>query len=216
MTYEEMFQDSEFPKLNKTVEVNDFVVNKVQIDDIVPCSVGVVKACKEQHSVVLFIGKNVEKRILVQSVIPINIYKTGKPQETDKQPYTYKICNLCHILKVQSDDFDYNQNDKFGRQTTRPSCKSCRVDIDGKSLKATEKRRMELIKPKDYELFTCPICGKRSIPGVTCSIVIDHDHRTGNAREWICDSCNTGIGRFKDDITILEKIISYINKHLEE
>ena len=74
---------------------------------------------------------------------------------------------------------------------------------------------MTKIKPKDYELFKCPICGKRSIPGVTCNIVIDHDHRSGKARAWICDSCNTGIGRFQDDVEILSKIIKYIKKHLK-
>lgn len=216
MTYEEMFQDPEFPKLNKTVAVNDFVVNKVQIDDIVPCSVGVVKSCEEQHCVVLFVGKNVEKYTLVQSVIPIDIYKTGKELRSNKPRYKYKICNICHILKNQDECFQNNQNDEAHRQTTRPSCNSCRLEIDGMSLRTIEKKRMMKIKPKDYELFECPICGKRSIPGVTCKIVIDHDHRTGKAREWICDSCNTGIGRFKDDITIFKKIISYIKNHLEE
>ena len=87
--------------------------------------------------------------------------------------------------------------------------------MNGKSLTTAEKRRMTKIKPKDYELFKCPICGKRSIPGVTCNIVIDHDHRSGKARAWICDSCNTGIGRFQDDVEILSKIIKYIKKHLK-
>lgn len=216
MTYEQIFQDPEFPKLDKAVSVDDFVVNKVQIGDIVPCSVGVIKSYNEDRCKVLFVGKDKEVEISILDTIPIDIYKTGKPKDTSLQPYKYKICNICHILKVQADDFEYNQNDKFGRQTTRPSCKNCRVGINGKTLKSSEKRRMEQTEPRDCELFKCTICGKRSILGVTCSIVIDHDHRTGNAREWICDSCNTGIGRFQDDTDILEKIISYINKHLNK
>ena len=210
-----MFQDAEFPKLDKVIAINDFVVNKDPIGDIVSCSVGVVKSINNNICQVLFIGKGEDKAISTDSILPIDIYKTGKPQDTSEQPYKYKICNICHILKVQADDFEYNQNDKFGRQTTRPSCRNCRVKINGKSLKAAERDRMEQIKPKDYDLFKCPICGKRSIPGITCSIVIDHDHRSGKAREWICDSCNTGIGRFQDDIVILEKIIAYIRKHLK-
>ena len=77
----------------------------------------------------------------------------------------------------------------------------------------SEKDRMNSIKPKDYELFECPICHKVTIPDVTANIVIDHDHRTGLAREWICDSCNTGIGRFQDSPEMLGKIAEYITKH---
>lgn len=75
---------------------------------------------------------------------------------------------------------------------------------------------MNAIKPAPYDLFECPICKKLSIPGVTANIVIDHDHRTGWAREWICDSCNTGIGRFQDDPEMLEKISKYIKSHMED
>ena len=88
-------------KASAQKRINDFVVNKVQIADIVPCSVGVVKACKEQHCVVLFIGKNVEKYIFIQSVVPIDVYKTGKELRSNKPRYKYKICNICHIKITQ-------------------------------------------------------------------------------------------------------------------
>jgi RNase P subunit RPR2 len=70
---------------------------------------------------------------------------------------------------------------------------------------------METIKPTKF--FVCPICKKASIPGVTANIVIDHNHKTGNANQWICDSCNTGLGRFKDNIELLKEIIQYLKKH---
>jgi len=41
-------------------------------------------------------------------------------------------------------------------------------------------------------------------------LVKDHDHLTEKAREWICDSRNTGLGRFKDDITTLQKVMDYL------
>ncbi|MDR0645017.1 MAG: endonuclease VII domain-containing protein [Treponema sp.] len=43
-----------------------------------------------------------------------------------------------------------------------------------------------------------PCSRKRSIVGITAKIVADHDHHTGNIRAFICDSCNTGLGRFKN------------------
>ena len=120
-----------------------------------------------------------------------------------------KICNVCHILKPIA-DFAVNQNSKVGR-TRRPSCNECRKGIDGIALKSSEKKRMNEIKPEKF--FICPICKKSSIPNVTAHLVIDHDHDTGNAREWICDSCNTGLGRFKDNIELMQETIKYLKKH---
>jgi transcription elongation factor Elf1 len=60
------------------------------------------------------------------------------------------------------------------------------------------------------DTFECPICGKRTIAGITSKVVLDHDHETGEARAWICDSCNTGIGRFKDDVALLQRAIKFL------
>ena len=133
----------------------------------------------------------------------LDIKKTGKP-------YTKKICNICHQLKDMQ-EFDINQTDAKGRKTTRPSCKVCRVAIDGEPLTSEENRRLKDIKPKD--VFMCPICKKKSIVGVTANLVKDHDHVTGKGREWICDSCNTGLGRFKDDTKLLQKAMDYLKKY---
>lgn len=211
----DVFSDPQFPRLNKEIAVNDFVVNRNTKNGVVKCSVGVVREKNGNTCKVFFIGKGVAITADKSEFVPIDIYKTGKPKETYLQPYKYKICNICHVLKNQDLEFEYNQNDKYGRQTTRPSCRDCRVDINGVNMPSSERARMNRIKPKDYDLFECPICHKRSIPGVTCNIVIDHDHRTGVARAWICDSCNTGIGRFQDDPSILKEIIKYIEKNLE-
>ena len=110
-------------------------------------------------------------------------------------------------------EFDINQTDAKGRKITRPSCKACRIAIDGASLKSSEKKRLDAIMPKD--IFTCPICKKTTIVGVTANLVRDHDHVTGKARAWICDSCNTGLGRFKDDIKLLELVIEYLKSFKE-
>lgn len=208
-----IYKDPLFPSINKEVEVNDFVINKTQCELIAPMSVGVVRSVDRENADVFFIGKTILQKVSKSKLVVIDIYKTGKEQGTNTPPFKFKICNICHILKVQATEFEYNQNDKQGRPTTRPSCRNCRIKINGRNMPASEKNRMNAIKPKDYQLFECPICHKVSIPDVTANIVIDHDHRTGLAREWICDSCNTGIGRFQDSPEMLEKIASYIKKH---
>ncbi len=185
------------------LNVSDFVTASKQVEDIEEQSVGLINEISGDEITVFFIGKKKTVKTSNQNVTFLDITKTGKP-------YKVKICNICHILK-DIDEFDINQTDAKGRKTTRPSCKVCRVDIDGEKLKAAESKKLDAIKPK--LIFTCPICEKMSIVGVTANLVKDHDHKTGNAREWICDSCNTGLGRFKDNIKLLEKVIDYLKKH---
>lgn len=186
------------------IKVNDFVILIEKIKDLDKNSVGFVEKVTFSNAKVFFIGKNVEIDIDVSKIKFLDTSKTGKP-------FKYKICNICHILKEDYKDFDINQTDAKGRKTTRPTCTECRKIIDGIALKNSEKKRMNNIKPEKF--FICPICKKSSIPYVTANLVIDHDHDTGNAREWICDSCNTGLGRFKDNIELMQEAINYLKKH---
>lgn len=42
---------------------------------------------------------------------------------------------------------------------------------------------------------------------------IDHDHRTDEVRGVLCNSCNVGLGVFKDSPLILKKAIEYLNEN---
>ena len=181
----------------------DYVVAIDSFNLIEKMAVGRISRVLEDGLIVLFIGANLELKVDKSKIAVIDITKTGKP-------YEKKICNVCHILKPMY-EFDVNQTDAQGRKTTRPSCKVCRVDIDGEPMPVADRLRLNAIAPKD--IFTCPICNKTSIVGITAKFVKDHDHITGQAREWICDSCNTGLGRFKDDYKLLQRAIAYLQKY---
>ncbi|MDD4602527.1 MAG: endonuclease VII domain-containing protein [Bacteroidales bacterium] len=190
------------------IKVNDFVVLIEKIKDLEKNSVGFVKKVKSNKAIVFFIGKQKEIDIEFSNIKFIDVKKTGRPKGMAKE-FPTKICNVCHILKP-IEEFDINQNAVVGK-TRRPSCKDCRKTIDGAALKSSERKRMEAIKPEIF--FVCPICKKASIPGITANLVIDHNHTTGNANDWVCDSCNTGLGRFKDNVELLQEIIQYLKKH---
>lgn len=123
---------------------------------------------------------------------------------------TEKVCNICHTIQPVG-NFQKNQNGKDNRTVRRPSCNDCRKEIDGIGMKASDKKLWK--KP---EIFTCPICEKNTIPGLTSKIVLNHDHKTGKITGWLCDSCNTGLGRFQDSQRILRNAIMYLKKHIGE
>lgn len=181
-----------------------YVILKEKIDNIQANSIGMIEAFNGNYAMVYFIGANEKRRVDFEYLDPIDVFKTGKG-------YDCKICNICHVLKP-TNEFENNQTDAKGQKTTRPSCKECRKNIDGVKLLKDEKKKMDENEPKKGSVFVCPICEKRSIVGVTANLVRDHSHKTGEGREWICDSCNTGLGRFKDNIDFLQKVIDYLKK----
>ncbi len=109
--------------------------------------------------------------------------------------FTHKICNLCHRL-LPKEDFSLNQRNQHG-EIRRPSCKRCRKQTEHKKMSRAQREAFAKTRPPDGALFSCPICRKQTIVGVTAKIVLDHDHDTGRAHGWICESCNTGLGRLK-------------------
>lgn len=133
---------------------------------------------------------------------PINVHETGKGFE-------HLICNICFVLKPE-DEFQINQTDAYGRKTRRPSCRICRLDIDGQRMSSRERKAAEAARPPKGSLWKCPICRKMGIVGVNVRVVIDHDHYAGRKRGYLCDSCNTGLGRFKNGEDFLRSAIAYL------
>lgn len=68
----------------------------------------------------------------------------------------------------------------------------------------------EAFRPRDSTLWECPLCHKMGIVEVTVRVRLDHNHNTGQARDFICDSCNTGLGRFMNGENLLNNAIAYL------
>lgn len=54
----------------------------------------------------------------------------------------------------------------------------------------------------------CPICGR--VPG---KLHLDHDHETGEHRDYLCGPCNRALGLMQDDPEVLRAAAAYIEKH---
>ncbi|MBI1975144.1 MAG: Hpy99I family type II restriction endonuclease [Parcubacteria group bacterium] len=163
--------------------------------------VGIVKSESGEGVVVFFI------RIWEAVTIPKNTIKILNVERVGDD-FSKKICNVCHKL-LPTEIFAKNQNAKNNRTVRRPTCQTCRKQLEGINV-APKMRKEWFAKRPNRVPFDCPICAKRTIAGVTCDIVLDHNHKTGEVRGWICDSCNTGIGRFKDDIELLKRAMKFL------
>lgn len=62
----------------------------------------------------------------------------------------------------------------------------------------------------------CAICGKPEESkrnGKIKNLAIDHDHITGEVRQLLCQTCNNGLGCFKDNIKLMKEAVKYLEKH---
>lgn len=106
-----------------------------------------------------------------------------------------KKCRLCEKEK-DINDYPLFSTKEAGRKNT---CKEC-----SRQLSQVRKELKQNNPPPPSG--PCPICNIH-----TESWILDHCHYGNSFRGYICNSCNLGIGRFNDDIFLLQKAIDYLS-----
>ena len=123
------------------------------------------------------------------------------------QEPTTKVCRDCKIEKP-IDEFEKNQVGKDNRVVRRPTCKECRsVKV---KINTNEQKEYNKVKPKMGDTLTCPICNDSFVRQHKNDVVLDHSHTDGSVRGFLCGNCNTGLGRFKDNVDTLKKAIEWL------
>lgn len=56
----------------------------------------------------------------------------------------------------------------------------------------------------------CIICGSIDKDR---DLAVDHCHKTGKIRGLLCSACNVGLGKFKDNVKLLNKAIKYLRSY---
>ena len=166
--------------------------------------VGILLSSEAGSSLVLFLREGLQVKVSSTEIESFNIEQTG-------DEHSNKVCDRCFRLLSTKDQFQNNRIKKHGKITKRPSCVECRKIKDGLHISKEERAMWKEQKPGNFTRFTCPICKKTTIAGIT-KVVLDHCHKTGMVRGWICESCNTGIGRFDDDENVVMRAVDWLKK----
>jgi Recombination endonuclease VII len=78
-----------------------------------------------------------------------------------------------------------------------------------RKLENEKRRRRTEIKAGRPIPSACEICGQNSFRVLD----LDHDHKTGKLRGFLCSRCNVTLGKCDDDIKILQKMILYLTRN---
>jgi hypothetical protein len=105
-------------------------------------------------------------------------------------------CSKCNEIKNQREYSLHSEMDQYGRRILKTYCNPCH-----RKMAST----IYYLKKKHKRATNCQICNK-----ITSKMNLDHDHETGKFRGWLCPNCNSGIGRFGDNVENLEKAIKYL------
>jgi hypothetical protein len=76
-------------------------------------------------------------------------------------------------------------------------------------------RKYGITKEQFYDLLSkqgdcCAICGSSEPVGSSSQWKVDHDHVTGKVRGLLCNTCNVGLGMFRDDSELLKTASKYL------
>lgn len=142
-----------------------------------------------------------------------------------------KKCPCCGEVKPTTEFARYkSQKGKFGFNSYCKVCvnkKSKKYSIDNpeKCKRTYRNSRLKklygltiedvgiILKNQNYK---CAICGQEiSLFGSSKKLTahVDHDHKTGKIRGLLCQECNIGLGKFRDNTEYLLGALSYLKKN---
>ena len=137
-------------------------------------------------------------------------------EERKKMQSLIRVCIKCSAEK-ENNSINF-VSDKNGIKNI---CRSCDASRRSVNYKDNIKREKNYRLKKEYGISIeeyderlkkqngcCAICLKQPSKK---RLAVDHSHSTGKIRGLLCSNCNTAIGKFKDDKSLLAKAIDYLS-----
>ena len=133
----------------------------------------------------------------------------------------YRKENPVKIKEIQKRSYDRIKGNLGRLENLREWQKQYREE-NRRALNDRERQRRFGITSQEYvEIFNaqnevCAICKNPETAtrlGKVKALAVDHDHKNGAIRGLLCSDCNTGIGKLKDDPSVLRSAIRYLEKN---
>jgi hypothetical protein len=106
-------------------------------------------------------------------------------------------CRSCGEHR-EATEFYVNGRGVRGSERRAKTCRSCLTKL--------KKQLRHLHKTFGQPSPNCELCRRNG------HVVLDHDHKTGEFRGWLCGTCNCGLGKLADSIQGLSRAIAYLER----
>ena len=130
---------------------------------------------------------------------------------------SHKVCNTCKQDLPRANFYE-------GKEGITPNCKKCFKAWAKASNKANknkytafQRKKRYGVTPEQYDaLFAAQggVCaGCKKLPTENKALSLDHNHETGQVRGLLCHNCNIALGLLKDNVSLLQTLIDYLNRY---
>lgn len=178
-----------------------------------------------------FLEENVQREALLKDGKFHDYYGMSILEDTWEAINCPRKCNRCGETKAPDLFFRLYRRSRIRLQNI---CKTCQVKKHkeycerNKEDRRLYKRRSDLKKKYGLTIeaynemlvaqeFSCAICREPEKYSTSNSpdpvLAVDHDHITNKVRGLLCSQCNQAVGKFKDDIEIMESAIEYLKRN---
>ncbi len=162
------------------------------------------KACLEEFPRTLEYfysnGKNGMRNSCKKCKLSRKVYSSYRSIKVKPDTFECRTCKL--IMPFTSEYFYEDEKCKFKLHYQCIDC--CRQYSRVMHFKRYNMDYNDLVSLKESK--NCFICKKES------NLVVDHDHRTGQVRGMLCQSCNKGLGHFFDNPNVIQAASEYLRK----
>lgn len=138
---------------------------------------------------------------------------TGAPCKDCGSAIRYIKGNACAACRRAYRRLEYMTFTKEHRSKTQAWHQANR-ERHNEVMRAGQLRRKFGITPEQYDAIAsaqgklCAICRKACI--TDRKLAVDHCHTTNRIRGLLCNNCNIGLGKLRDDPIILERALAYL------